>query len=84
MRSGCFAERRGIVGDGVKRDTVLARSFEAARDHISLGVSNHEGGKRLLKRISRAVLLIERSDWHFVYFDPSPRGSLKDCDGIQL
>src|SRR2546429_3889970 len=84
MCRGGFAKGRGIVGDGVERDAVAARRFHRTRNLVTLGIAEHEGGKGLLQRIARAVLLFESSNRNSVQFHFLSQSSLEDSNGVQL
>src|SRR5947199_7286797 len=84
MCRGGFAKGRGIVGDGVERDAVAARRFHRTRNLVTLGIAEHEGGKGLLQRTARAVLLFESSNRNSVQFHFLSQSSLEDSNGVQL
>src|SRR5579859_5301798 len=79
-----FTKRCGVVGDGVKRDAVLACGFHAARNRVSLGITDHESGKGLLQRISGAVLLLESCKRHFLDFALPAKQALESRNGVEL
>ena len=79
-----FAEWRGVVGNGMKRDAILACGFQAAGNGVSLGITNHEGGEGLLQRIGGAVLLFEGSKRHSLQFGLLAQSTLENSNGVEL
>ena len=68
----------------MERDAVAARRFHRTRNLVTLGIAEHEGGKGLLQRIARAVLLFESSNRNSVQFHFLSQSSLEDSNGVQL
>src|SRR5690242_17892418 len=84
LRACGFAECCGVVRDRTKRDAVLARGFEAARNRVSPGITNHESGKGLLQRIGGVVLLFESGKRDFLDFALPAKRTLESCNGVEL
>src|SRR6266849_3878297 len=58
-----------MIGNSAESDAVSTRGFQGASNFVSLGIADHEGCKRLLQRVGRAMLLFKSSKGHFFQFE---------------